>query len=148
MPAAVPLLVLYALMFVAFVVSGFAGARANRDISGVSSRQGLMYGLTWFAAFFVNAVICVQLSNGLLPPAEVGLLWAATSVAIVGVLYMAGGAIWGSTDLFFLGVWLIVSDIAGVLAGPGWHSLIIALAGGGGLLVGGLLQWLKWRRHP
>jgi hypothetical protein len=147
MPAGLPLVVLFALMIVAFVVSGIAGARAGRDISGDSSRRGLMYGLTWFAAFFGNAVICAHLSEAL-PDPETGLLWAATSVAIVGVMYMSGGAVWGTTDLFFLGVWLIVSNIAGVLAGAGWHSLVICLAGGGGLLVGGFLQWLKWRSHP
>ena len=46
---------------------------------------------------------------------------------------MAGGAIWKSRDLFILGGWIAVINVVGVLAGPGWHSLVISLAGGGGL---------------
>src|SRR5690349_4026075 len=34
MPAALPLITLYVLMIIAFVVSGLAGAKANRHISG------------------------------------------------------------------------------------------------------------------
>jgi hypothetical protein len=147
MPSWLPVLTLYVLMIIAFVVSGVAGAKANRDISGESSRRGLMYGLSWFAGFFGNAVICAHLSQGLLPETEVGLLWAATSVGLVGLLYMAGAAVWNSTDLFVLGLWLTVSNIAGVVAGAGWHSLVISIAGGGGLLVGGFLQWLNRRRQ-
>jgi hypothetical protein len=71
----------------------------------------------------------------LLPESERGLLWAGVSVAMCGVVYMAGSAIWQSRDMFILGAWLTVIDVAGVYAGPGWHSLIIALGGGGGLIL-------------
>lgn len=145
LPASLPLITLYVLMVIAFVVSGVAGARANRDVSGDSASRGRKYGLTWFAGFAGVTVLCIHFSR-LLPPPEVGLLWAAASVGLVGILYLAGSAIWQSHDLFFLGLWLTISNIAGVLAGPGWHSLIISVAGGGGLLVAGLVEWLRWRR--
>jgi hypothetical protein len=58
---------------------------------------------------------------------------------------MAGGAIWNDRWLFFLGAWTSVINVAGILAGPGWHSLIVAVAGGGGMLVAGLLGWLRMR---
>ncbi|HEY2674304.1 MAG TPA: transporter [Rugosimonospora sp.] len=147
MPNELPLATLFALMIIAFLVSGVAGARANRQISGDSSLRGLRYGLSWLAGFAGNAVICAHFSN-LLPPPEVGLLWSATSVGLVGVLYLAGSATWQSRDLFVLGIWLTISNIAGVLAGPGWHSLVISVAGGGGLLVAGFVVWLRWRHHP
>ena len=35
--------------------------------------------------------------------------------------------------------------VAGVLVGPGWHSLIVALGGGGGMIVAGLISWLRLR---
>ncbi|BCJ65845.1 hypothetical protein [Polymorphospora rubra] len=41
-----------------------------------------------------------------------------------------------------LGAWISGSNIVGVVAGPGWHSLVAALAGGGGMLVTG---WLLHR---
>jgi hypothetical protein len=145
MPAALPLVTLYVLMVIAFVVSGVAGAKANRHISGDSRSRGRMYGWSWFFGFAGSAVICVHFSD-LLPPAEVGLLWAAASVGVVAVLYLAGGAAWHSRDMFVLGLWLMLSNIAGVLAGPGWHSLIVSLAGGGGMLAAGLFEWWSYRR--
>jgi hypothetical protein len=144
LPDALPLITLYVLMIIAFVVSGMAGARANRQVSGDSASRGLKYGLSWFAGFAGVSVFCVHFGRLLSPP-EVGLLWAAASVGLVGVLYLAGSAIWQSRDLFVLGLWLTISNIAGVLAGPGWHALIISVAGGGGLLVAGLVEWLRWR---
>jgi hypothetical protein len=143
MPSWLPLTVLYVLLIAAFIVSGWAGARAGRHVTGDSSVRGLQYGLSWFAGFAVVAVVANRFSDGL-PPAERALLWGALSVAVVGVLYMAGAAIWQSSEMFLLGGWITLADIAGVLAGPGWHSLVICLAGGGGLLVGGLAAWLRW----
>ncbi|GIH20538.1 transporter [Rugosimonospora africana] len=146
MPDTLPLATLFALMIIALLVSGVAGARANRQISGDSSVRGLRYGLSWLAGFAGNAVVCAHFSK-LLPAPEVGLLWAATSVGLVGVLYLTGSAVWQSRDLFVLGIWLTISNIVGVLAGPGWHSLVISVAGGGGLLVAGFAEWLRWRHH-
>lgn len=145
MPDALPLTTLFVLMAIALVVSAMAGARANRQITGDSNSRGLKYGLSWFVGFAGTAVFCAHFSD-LLPEPEVGLLWAAASVGLVGVLYLAGSATWQSQDLFVLGLWLTISNIAGVLAGPGWHSLIISLAGGGGLLAAGFIAWLRWRR--
>jgi hypothetical protein len=145
MPAALPLIVLFVLLVIALVVSARAGFQAGRHVVGVSSVQGLRYGLAWTAGFSAVVVIAGRLS-GMLPPAEVTLVWSALSVAVVGVLYMAGAAIWQARDMFVLGAWISVVNIGGVLAGPGWHSLATSLAGGGGLLVAGLVAWRRWRR--
>jgi hypothetical protein len=146
MPDWLPLTVLYVLMGIAFVVTGWAGARVNRHIAGTSQRQGLYYGLAWFAAYFTVGVAAGRVSD-LLPADEVGLLWAGLSIGVVGVLYIAGAAIWQSRDMFLLGAWLTVTNVIGVIVGPGWHSLIAAIAGGGGLLVAGFIQWLGLRRE-
>jgi hypothetical protein len=146
MPSWLPLVTLYVLMVVAFVVSGVSGARANRQISGDSSIRGRRYGLSWGLGFLGTTVICIHFSDRL-PPEEVTLLWSSASVALVGVLYLAGSAIWHSTDLLVLGVWLTISNIVGVAAGAGWHALVTSLAGGGGLLVAGFVLWLSCRRR-
>jgi hypothetical protein len=144
MPGWLPLAVLYVLLVAAMVITARTGIQAGRHVKGESSTRGLLFGLSWFAAFASVAVIAGRLSDKL-PSAEVGLLWAGLSVAVVGVLYMAGAAIWQSREMFILGVWISVANIAGILAGPGWHALITSVAGGGGLLVGGLVAWLRWR---
>jgi hypothetical protein len=145
MPAWLPLAVLYVLLIAAFVVSGVTGARAGRHVRGVSSVQGLRYGVSWAAGFAGVVVIATRYSDRL-PDQEVVLLWSGLSVAVVGVLYIAGAAIWQSRDMFVLGMWITVVNIGGFLAGPGWHSLAISLAGGGGMLVAGFVEWLRWRR--
>ena len=146
MPDWLPLTVLFVLMGIALVVSGVAGARSARQITGESSRRGLRYGLSWFFAFAMFAALATRI-GGLLPEADRGLLWAAGSVAIVATLYLAGAAIWLDRSMFVLGLWLAVANVAGILAGPGWHSLVICLGGGGGLLVAGLVAHLRMGRR-
>jgi hypothetical protein len=145
LPNWLPLLVLLGLIMVAGIVTGVAGARPGRSISGPSSRQGAMYGITWSVAFAGIAIVLSQVSD-LLPEAQLNLLWAGVMVALTGALHMAGGAIWNDRGLFALGAWTSAVNIIGVFCGPGWHSLILAVGGGGGMLVAGTVAWLKFRR--
>jgi hypothetical protein len=136
MPPWLPLTTLLALLVAAAAVTGVAGARASAHVSGESATKGAMYGLTWPVAFAGMAVTLSRVADGL-GEADEGLLWAASAVGLTAALHMAGGAVWTDRDLFTLGTVTALVNIAGVLAGPGWHSLVVALAGGGGLLVTG-----------
>jgi len=89
-------------------------------------------------------VLFSRLSNQL-PEAESGLLWAGGMVALTGALHMTGGALWNDRGLFFLGVWTSLINVIGILVGTGWHSLIVAVAGGGGMIVAGTIGWLRLR---
>jgi hypothetical protein len=144
-PGYLPLTVLFTLMIAALVISSAAGIRSGRAVRGESSTKGFMYGFSWFLGFAGFMTIAGHFSD-FLPAPERGLLWAATSVGVVSVLYLAGGAVWGAPELFVLGCWIGVLNIAGVVAGPGWHSLVIAVAGGGGLVLGGFLAWRRMGR--
>jgi hypothetical protein len=145
MPGWVPLTVLMALIIAAGITTGIVGARAGRYVSGPSSTQGLMYGITWSVAFAGVAVVLSQVSDAL-PEDKVNLLWAGVMVAVTGALHMAGGTIYRDRVLFALGAWTSVVNVIGVLTGPGWHSLILAVGGGGGMLAAGAYQWLKLPR--
>ncbi|SNY68021.1 transporter [Paractinoplanes atraurantiacus] len=144
LPDWLPLLVLMTLILAAGVTTGVMGARAGRQVSGPTSRQGLLYGVTWSAAITAFAVLFARISD-VLPEPESGLLWAGGMVAVTGVLHMAGGALWNDRDLYFLGAWTLLADVVGILIGPGWHSLIVCVAGGGGMIVAGLIGWLRLR---
>jgi hypothetical protein len=145
MPGWLPLTVLMTLIVAAGVITGIGGARAGRYVTGPTSQQGAMYGITWFVAYFGVSVVLSQVSNGLSVD-QANMLWAGVMVAVTGALHMAGGAIFSNRDLFVLGAWTSLINVAGVLAGPGWHSLILAVLGGGGMLVAGTYQWLKLHR--
>jgi hypothetical protein len=138
MPSWLPLLVLMALIIAAGITTGVYGARAGRHVSGPSSEQGLMYGLTWTVAFAGVSIVLSQVSD-LLPDEKLNLLWAGVMVALTGALHMVGGAIYRDRKFFVLGAWISLINIIGVLVGTGWHSLILAIGGGGGMLVAGAL---------
>lgn len=142
MPAWLPLSTLYALMIVAFVVSAVAGARVSRHLSGASSLIGALYGWTWFLGFGGFSALAIRVGPHL-PYEWTGLLWGAGSVGIVGLMYLNGGAIWRTRDLFVLGVWITAINILGIIAGPGWHSLVVSLGAGGAMIIIGTLAHLK-----
>jgi hypothetical protein len=144
MPAWLPPSALALLFVAAGVTTGVAGSRPSRHLAGPSSRQGLMYGLTWSVAYTSLSVLFSQFSDAL-PDDRLGLLWAGGMVGITGALHMAGAAIWEDRPLFLLGAWTSAINVVGILAGPGWHSLIVAVAGGGGMIVAGVIGWLKLR---
>ena len=144
LPGWLPLVTLMVLMISAGSITGTAGGRISRHVSGPTSRQGLYYGVTWSVAFSGLSVLFSRLSNQL-PEAESGLLWAGGMVALTGALHMTGGALWNDRGLFFLGVWTSLINVIGILVGTGWHSLIVAVAGGGGMIVAGTIGWLRLR---
>ena len=61
--------------------------------------------------------------------------------------FMAGAAryIRDFFPIFLLGAWTSVVNVAGIAFGVGWHSLVVALAGGGGMFLLGLIGWLRRR---
>lgn len=144
LPGFVPLNLLLLLIIAAGVVTGVVGRRHTRILSGPTSRQGVYYGLTW-AISFACMVTLFSLFADDLSEERSSLLWAGGMVALAGALHMAGGALWNNRDLFNLGAWTSVINVIGILIGPGWHSLIVAIAGGGALLVTGLIGWLRLR---
>jgi hypothetical protein len=142
MPAWVPMAALFGLMALALVVMTIELRRAGRQLTGESATKGTMYGIAWAVAFTGLGVTGGYLSD-FLPPPQVGLFWSASSIAIVSVLYIAGAAIYSDRTMFALGCWLGFVNLVGVIAGPGWHALIMSLAGGGGGLVLGFVAWRR-----
>jgi hypothetical protein len=145
MPGWLPLAVLLTLILAAGIFTGWYGAQLSRHISGPSNRQGVMYGVTWSVAF-AGMTVVLSTTNNLLSDAHSNLLWAGAMVAVTGIMHMAGGAIWNDRSLFALGLWTSVINVVGIFVGAGWHSLILAVLGGGAMLVAGTWQWLRLRR--
>ncbi|MFJ6196598.1 transporter [Micromonospora sp. NPDC092111] len=144
MPQWLPLTALFVLLGGAAAVFAVGSARAWRHVTGDSARRGSWYGTAWGLGFLSLFAVAGRVS-GSLPDDLAGLLWSALSVALTGALHLAGGAIWLDRTLFRLGVWLTAVNIAGVLAGPGWHALVVSVAGGGGMLLAGEIARLHRR---
>ncbi|WP_410810330.1 transporter [Micromonospora sp. 067-2] len=147
LPDWLPLTVLFVLLGVAAVIQAVAGARAYGQVTGDSARRGRWYGCAW-ALGPVSVYAGLARVSDHLPHDQAALLWSATAVGLTAALHMAGGAIWLDRDLFRLGVWISVINLAGTFAGPGWHALVVAVAGGGGILVAGAMARLRQRHRP
>ncbi|BCJ43851.1 hypothetical protein GCM10010168_66540 [Actinoplanes ianthinogenes] len=144
LPDWLPITVLTLLLMAAGAITGVMGARSGRALSGPSSRQGRMFGFSWSAGFAGLALVFSQVSD-VVPESRQGILWGGGLVALIGALYMAGAAVWDDRVTFVLGAWISGVNIVGVLIGPGWHALVVAVAGGGGLMIAGLIGW--WHRR-
>ncbi|MBE1485687.1 transporter [Plantactinospora soyae] len=144
LPLWLPLATLFTLLISAGIISGITGARTYGQVTGDSNRRGLWYGLAWGLGFSGVMVVLGQVSD-YLPEDIAGLLWSGVPVGLTGALHMAGGAIWLDRNLFRLGAWISVINIVGVIAGPGWHALVVSIAGGGGMLVAGVVFLLRDR---
>lgn len=129
----------------AIVVTIVHTARRTAGVRGVSSQTGARYGWAWFLAF----VALFAIMNGVMrigvPDEVVGLLWTVLSGLIVGVLYLAGGALWQDPLQYRLGVWILVSSAIGALAGYPGVYLVMAVGGGGGFLVAAAWYALRER---
>lgn len=118
----------------AMVISSIHIARRVAGVRGNSSRQGMFYGWTWMVGFLSLAAIISGVARTGIGDPTIGLLWAAGSGLVIGLLYMAGGAIWLDRTQFALGAWFALVSGAGALAGTPWIYLVLSVAGGGGML--------------
>jgi hypothetical protein len=73
---------------------------------------------------------------------------AANSIAalVVGLLYLAGGAMWRATGMYVLGAWIALVGAGSAYAGMPDSYLWLSLAGGGGMLAAGLVELVRGRR--
>lgn len=94
-----------------------------------TARQAKWYGTAWLLGF-VGLMLTMGKITGDLPDDVKGLLWGATTTGLVGALHMAGSAIWGDRAQLRTGIWVTFINVVGVMAGAGWQSLIISIAGG------------------
>ena len=72
---------------------------------------------------------------------------AANAIAalVVGLLYIAGGLLWCATSMYVLGAWMALTGAAAALTGLPDSYLVMALAGGGGMLVGAVVETVRAR---
>jgi len=142
-PSAVPLrlpgglaAVITGVVFVtAIVVSVVRRARAGRGVRGPSRMVGAMYGWSWTLGFGAMYAVNIGVTRLGLPADAVTLLYSGSALVLVGVLYLAGGALWQDRFQYGLGVWMLVTGAGSVLAGVPGNFAVLSLAGGGGLLL-------------
>jgi hypothetical protein len=114
------------------VASIWYAARVGSGITGPSRRSAAMYGWSWTLGFTCLAAVNITLGRQAVSAEAVILLWSASTLLLVGVLQLAGGALWRDRLQYATGVWTMVCAAIAVLAGVPGNFLVQALAGGGG----------------
>jgi len=135
LPVAVAVAITAVLFVSAVVITAVTGARAGRGLRGPSQTAGAMYGWSWALGFCALGVVNSGVTRLGLPDDAVTLLWSGSSLLLVGVLYLGGGALFQDRFQYGLGVWMLLSGAASVFAGVPGNFAVVALAGGGGLLL-------------
>ncbi|PWD50976.1 hypothetical protein C8046_10245 [Serinibacter arcticus] len=137
----------YGLLAVAVVVTIVHVLRRSRGLRGDSATSGAMYGWAWAVSFTVVGVVIGAIGATDAAPSTMGLISNALPCIVVGVLYMAGGAMYRDWPWFVLGAWIAV--VAGVASAVGMPRtyLVMAIAGGGGMVVGAVAAHVVGRHR-
>jgi hypothetical protein len=93
-----------------------------------------MYGWSWTLGFGGIVALAAALARAGAGPQVIQTVMTIASPMLVGVLYMAGAAIWRDRTQFVLGAWICVVTIVAALVGLPLMLAVMALAGGGGML--------------
>lgn len=127
----------------AVLISMAVGIGASRDgIRGRSQLQGMLYGFSWTISMFAAWLFLSGLQRAGLPDPLAQLAYPGLYVFLVGVLYLAGGAVFRTVPMYLLGVGLILTTIVATFLGAPAHYLVYAtVAPAAMLVVAGLLLW-------
>lgn len=133
------------LLITAMVITAVHIARRSAGVRGTSATQGAMYGWAWALTFAGFGALGAALNAYDASPAITATVMSGGSALVVGALYMAGGAIWQDRTQFVLGLWISVVTFVAIIVGYPHLLAVMALAGGGGMLLGGLLEAVRRR---
>ena len=147
LPSGVAAVITGVLFATAVVVSVVTGTRAGRGVRGPSRMVGAMYGWSWTLGFGALGAVNIGVTRLGLPADAVTLLWSGSALMLVGMLYLAGGALWQDRFQYGLGVWMPVTGAGSFFAGVPGNFAVLSLAGGGGLLLTAGYFTLR-RPHP
>lgn len=132
-----------ALIAAAIVLSAIVGARISRGIRGASNFSGLIYGITWPIAGTAVWLLGVGLFHNGMPASLALIFFPAAYSLMVGLLYLAGAALWRAPVQLVLGLWILAVGLTAPFAGFPGNLLVMSLAGGGGFALGAILVALR-----
>ncbi|MGI5450722.1 ABC transporter permease [Streptomyces sp. CA-243310] len=131
------------------VQATIAALRAQREATGPDLLAGRLLGAAWIVAFTALFLAVTGLTSVLdqpeLQPELQSVLWAAGSGLIVGLLYLAEGAVRRNVLHYVLGVWLALTSTAALSLDARGLYWVLALAGGGAYALATVLEHRRLR---
>lgn len=146
LPAAVTVFVV--LLVVAIVVSAVLGSRSGRGIRGntASAFSGIVYGSTWTVGSLAIFVFAQGLAVNGMSSELANIFYPIAFVLFAGIMYIVGAAIWQAVPMLILGVWTVVVAVTAPFFGYPTHYLVLAIGGGVGFLILGVVSFVHLRR--
>jgi hypothetical protein len=125
-----------------------AALRAQRATTDPGTlRTAQLLGALWVTAFAALFLAITGLGATIDHPDVQTLLWPTGSGLVVGLIYVAEGAVRRNTLHYALGTWLALTSTAALLLGnPGFYW-VLTLAGGGAYAVATVLEHRRLRRR-
>lgn len=137
-----------ALMVAAVGVTAVHTSRRVAGVRGLSNRQGAMYGVTWAVGFGALTLIMGGAERAGLPDDLIALLWGCGAALVIGLLYMAAGALWQDALQYGLGIWVLVVAAAAAASGPSYVYAVLAVGIGAGFAIACAVSTVRMAREP
>lgn len=148
LPMPVAIVIFVSLLAVAIVVSAVLGVRSGRGIRGdaASAFTGVVYGSTWTIGSLAIVVFAQGLFANGMDPDLANIFYPVSFVLFAGIMYIVGAAIWQAVPMLILGVWTVIVALVAPFFGYPTHYLVLAIGGGAGFLVLGLVSFVHLSR--
>ncbi|MFE3553344.1 hypothetical protein ACFXKW_00440 [Streptomyces sp. NPDC059193] len=133
------------------VLATLAALRAQHGATTSEVLSARLLGAAWIAGFTALFLAITGLTSVLDAPELQSVLWPAGSGLIVGLLYIAEGAVRRNVLHYGLGVWLALTSTAALWLDAPAFFWTLALAGGGAYALATALEHRRLRSltgHP
>lgn len=117
----------------AIFLSSMHATRRAVGTRGPSKVQGAIYGNCYALAFTLMGLLGWRLTNAGVPLETMLSYWVAVPCLIVGILSLAGAAMWNDRTQLYFGVWTLVVGLASLVFAPPLN-LLVGVAGGLGFI--------------
>ena len=140
MPSWLPIALLATGLVAGAAFATRASLRAQKTGSEARRRAEKLVGTAWVTGFAALALAITGLSTTFEQPELQTVLWPAGSAIVVGLIYVAEGAVRGIALHYNLGSWLaLVAAAALFVPGAGFFG-VLAVLGGAGYLLAAFLE--------
>lgn len=139
LPTAVGLSLGGALLVTAIILSATHSARRSTGSRGPSVVQGAIYGNIYPVSFTLMGLLGWRLSSAGISNETMLSYWVAATCLIVGILFLAGAAMWNERSQLVFGIWIVAVGLLSIAIAPP-HNLLAGAVGGLGFLVIAVVQ--------
>ncbi|MBH0084070.1 hypothetical protein [Salinibacterium sp. SWN167] len=130
----------------AIVISTILGIRISTGVQGNSTFAGTVYGLSWLVASTGFSTVGAGLIQNGLSPELASLYFPAVFGIMAGMIYFLGAALWQEKSQLVLGSILLVAGAISPFFGAPTNNVVMALVGGGSMLIAAIVFALHLRR--